>query len=376
MKRILIYGWYGENNYGDELLLKAILNILSPYHSTIQINVMGSNPKQILKNHSGIFRASKTFYIEPRKILSTIIKDPINTVINLFENDALIVAGGGAISDWNLTSTKEMFFLINHFFSRDKPVYLLGVGAGPISNKESYSYFYSTLSKAKEITTRDEYSYSELKKIGLENVIIGKDLSYYSDIESNSCDIPKKIKNIGIVLAPVCMKTKDVYGTLVSECRKLISELVKNYNVSLIPFQYNYDCEMMKHVSNDIADLKILYDTNNIWSIEEYIHSQDLVIGMRYHSLVLSALLNKYIIPIVYHPKNWSFCEDYDLIKYSESVGNGENWRQSNISSKHIMDSINKISEDDKYWANLSMGLQKKERSSIEKNIITNIIEG
>ena len=376
MKKILIYGWFGENNFGDELLLKSMCNLIRSISSSAIVNVVGSKPKEIRKNHKGVHRVSHAIYMHPRKIVSAMIKDPINTVMNIIDNDVLIVAGGGAISDWNKSSTKEMFFLMNVFSAMKKPIYLLGVGAGPISNQKSYEPFRKVLSKAEAITTRDNYSYNELYKIGLTNVILGKDLAYYSKLDCEKCAFPDSIKNIGLVLAPVCMNSREVYESFIEETRKLITTLQTSYNVSLIPFQYKYDKVLLDRLVDGLTDVTVLYDSQDIWMIEEYIKSQDLIIGMRYHSLIIATLFRKFVIPIVYHPKDWSFCVDFDLLRYSESIGNGENWRNSNISSEHICQKIDGILGDDNYVKHVMQELENKKSISVERDLIINILEG
>ena len=162
-KKILIYGWFGENNLGDELLLESMIYLVNKNINNSEINVIASKPKEVRKNHMGINCISKTINFSIKSIVKNILNNPIKTLYNIFASDVLIVAGGGAISDWNPTSTKDMFFLIKLFSKLKKKIYLLGIGAGPITKIESYDYFKKVLMKAEYITVRDEYSFNELK---------------------------------------------------------------------------------------------------------------------------------------------------------------------------------------------------------------------
>ena len=164
MKKTLVYGWFGEDNLGDELLLNETLELLSE-NKDIEAYVMCSNPLRVKKNHC--------------VRVAAVLLSPWAIIKCLYQTDNLIIAGGGAISDWNYSSTKEMFFLINWFKRRNKKVYLLGVGAGPITKERKYGRFYNVLSKADVITVRDEFSKSELNKIGLNNVYKSNDLVTY-----------------------------------------------------------------------------------------------------------------------------------------------------------------------------------------------------
>ena len=50
MKKTLVYGWFGEDNLGDELLLNETLELLSE-NKDIEAYVMCSNPLRVKKNH-------------------------------------------------------------------------------------------------------------------------------------------------------------------------------------------------------------------------------------------------------------------------------------------------------------------------------------
>lgn len=370
---VLLYGWFGENNFGDELLLRSAIEMLKPYED-VKICVTCSNPNQVNKNYNELYRVSSCVYPSIKRIGKLLLTDPIQVFKNLIESDILVVAGGGAISDWNDVSTKEMFFLINYFSYKKKKIYLFGVGAGPLTKEKPNGRYSTILSKAQIITTRDDYSYNELKKLGLTNIVKSKDLSYNSSIYDKDANEPINIKKVGIILAPVCMNTPDVFDKFIEESRKLIRSLSESYSVSLIPFHPSYDKLLLEQVALGIEDINIL-QSDNIWKVEQFVSEQDLIIGMRYHSLILAILKKKYLIPIIYHPKNASFCKDFDLMQYSSAVGNGENWPLNNIDADKILMDINKIKNDSSYFQRLDINVNKKLSGTVEQEILENIFK-
>ena len=50
MIKIVIHGFYGQGNLGDEAILKALLQEFSKF-SDIKVVVFSSNPKQVSKMH-------------------------------------------------------------------------------------------------------------------------------------------------------------------------------------------------------------------------------------------------------------------------------------------------------------------------------------
>lgn len=369
----MLYGWFGENNLGDELLLRSAIQMLQTYGNHLEACVMGSRPAVVRRNHTGIKRVSASFYGSLRSLLQLIWHNPISAITNLARCRCLIVVGGGALSDWHRSSTRKLFFTINLFSRMKRPIYLMGVGAGPIKNPESQQEFCRVLSKASLITTRDKPSAGLLSSIGIDSVHPSNDLVFYSGISAEQPEACHKVKKIGLVLAPVCMSSPAVYQSLVTEAGRLIRSLSEKYEVSLIPFQYEYDRGFLEQLDYDRSRVPILYDADNIWKTVDYCREQDLIVGMRFHSLVLALLLHKYLIPIVYHPKSAALCEEFGLGKYTSYIGDGDNWPVSNISAEHIQHSIEQIQKDPEIVALCSETLQRKINRNIEKEIIARL---
>ena len=170
-------------------------------------------------------------------------------------------------------------------------------------------------------------------------------------------------------MVPVCQHTKQVYKKLVFELGILIRMLSDNYEVSLIPFQYEYDKYFIDELDFDREKVSLL-NSNNIWNTITYIEKQDLIIGMRYHSLLLAIELKKYLLPIVYHPKSAELCKEFDLLKYTSYVGDGENWEKSNIYALDIIKKIELIQMDEDYMKRIETCMENKRNNNIEKDII------
>ena len=88
------------------------------------------------------------------------------------------------------------------------------------------------------------------------------------------------INKIGLVLVPVCQNTKNVYEDLKRELSNLIKELSTKYEVSIIPFQINYDMEFINELEFDKSLVKIL-KPKHLWDTLDYMYEQDCIIGMR-----------------------------------------------------------------------------------------------
>lgn len=369
MKNILIYGWFGENNIGDELLLKTMLEMLSEDKEMIPF-ISCSNPKEVKKNHK-VKTATVAIDGSVKKLIKALCISPFSLIKCMYKTEALIISGGGAISDWNYTSTKEMFYLINWFAKKKKPIYLLGIGVGPITREKPGGYFSTVLNKASAITVRDMASLTELEKINVKNVQLSNDLVSYSTLRQVEGH-QTKMKKIGLVVVPVCQSTPDVLETMRREWSKLIFLLDGTYEVSIIPFQMNYDMSFIQSLEFDRAKVKVCIP-QKLWDTIDFVSQQDCIIGMRYHSLILSILLGKKFIPVIYHSKTAELCKEYDIEKYAVSIGNGENWVNSNIDALDVFDKIKQLELDEEFTKRNMMVLNRKREKNIEKEMLRKI---
>ena len=135
----------------------------------------------------------------------------------------------------------------------------------------------------------------------------------------------------------------------------------------------NSEIEPYVICSNPMGTCVNILKPNTLWDTLEFVKQQDCIVGMRYHSLVLSILMKKYFIPIIYHPKSAELCKEYGIEDYAVSVGNGENWIKSNISAIDIRNKIKRLEKDKKFIDHNLEVLAQKRKCNIEKEIIRNL---
>ena len=135
---ILLYGWFVENNVGDELILDASYSLIKEHCPLAEINIMGTKPEQVKKSHKDINFVSTYIDYRPKEILRTFKYGFLDVIKNIVKNDILVIASGGALSDWHKESTITLFFMIDLFSLMKKTIYMLDIGAGSINVNKSY----------------------------------------------------------------------------------------------------------------------------------------------------------------------------------------------------------------------------------------------
>lgn len=376
---VLLYGWFGEGNLGDELILSSMIRIVRNAMPQAKLSVMSSKPKETSQFHfnEGLDGTIST-YIDhrPKSIVRACKYGIIQVCRNLFRPEIVVMATGGALSDWNEASAIPILDLIEFWAARGKMIFLFGIGAGPISHKESFERFSKPLSKVRLITVRDEYSKFELEKLGLRNVVLTRDVVF-----SLTCDSwgnhgnGGPVRKIGLVVAPVCRETPSVYEEYASRLARVAALLADKYEVTVIPFQRDYDLPLTNLLLSADDRIKCAGDDDTMQSTLDAVSEQDLIIGMRFHSIVVALLMRKLVIPIVYHPKCYSLTDEMGLTRYAEYVGNGGNWEESNIDVRRLLESVEKIQADCSYRRNLERLLKRKASISVEVDALIECVK-
>ncbi len=153
VKRILLSGYYGFGNTGDEAILASTVKALRKARPELELMVLSEHPEE-----TGSTYGVRAFHrMNPAQVLKA---------VNLAD---LVVFGGGSLLQ-DLTSLRSLIYYlsiirVSHLVG--KPVVVYANGIGPISSKIGRVLTRHTLSRVKAITVRDVESKAELRKLGV-----------------------------------------------------------------------------------------------------------------------------------------------------------------------------------------------------------------
>ena len=149
VKRILLSGYYGFGNTGDEAILASTVKALRKARPELELMVLSEHPEE-----TGSTYGVRAFHrMNPAQVLKA---------VNLAD---LVVFGGGSLLQ-DLTSLRSLIYYlsiirVSHLVG--KPVVVYANGIGPISSKIGRVLTRHTLSRVKAITVRDVESKAELR---------------------------------------------------------------------------------------------------------------------------------------------------------------------------------------------------------------------
>jgi len=310
--KILIFGNFGNGNNGDEVVLMAMLQEFRQLDPTAQITVISGNPVQTEKLH-GVQAIRRGFSPEVIRAIAW--------------TDVVIIGGGGILIDQVHSNLKYGLVILLACIFR-KPIMVYGIGLDTLTGSITRKSVNLAFNKVNIIALRDKESREGMRKLGVSvPIYVTADPAFtldppnredFREVLIKTGLYEKRSPLIGISVWPT--DNFNSYQRVLQVFADLGDSLIANYGwkivflvMSTIGFEGDLEgsyriVEMMKH-RDKVQVLNVNYSPRALMAV---FGQMDLVIGMRYHSLVLSAIMNVPMIGIerVKYPKNTYFLRE------------------------------------------------------------------
>ncbi|MUL35997.1 polysaccharide pyruvyl transferase family protein [Gloeocapsopsis dulcis] len=326
-KRVLICGYYGNYNLGDEAMLTGMLRLLRQEHDQWRVTVFSKDTQDTKIRHS----------VEAIPYQSGEFKAQYN--LTLLQNQYFILGGGDLLRDSVNNSKAERWLRpLQQAIRLRRRTLVLGISVGEIWRKETQKIIPQVLDQVNLLAVRDADSKTQLEKLGVrKNIHVMSDLALHGLPElspQSTTHLANQPIQIGIAVRPL---VKSGYSTDVNAYFKFQQEiaaiadfLAEQYGATIhfFPFQA---LKTGYHPTDDdrISILNILRYSrcSNQFVVHHYFESLqnliqlisqlDLTIGMRLHSLILSAGLGVPVIAVEYASKVRGFMQEIGQGEYS-----------------------------------------------------------
>lgn len=296
-KKVLISGYIGFANFGDDAMLSVLVDYLK--NKNCDITALSSNPELTKK----IFDIKSLYY-----------KSPISILKGIYSSDILISGGGNLIQ--NETSTLSLLYYLFVILLAKlmfKKVILFSQGIGPVKGFLPVLLSKIILKLPDLITVRDIYSQRILTKWGIKSKFTYDAVWNIETLEYKPKDI------VGIQVRDYKLLHKDFYKKLA----QYIDSFFSQYKIKIFAFQNSNDlkeCAKLQRelrIRNKQIDVTIVPYDDPKQVIQDFSNLKYLI-AMRLHANILGLKYGIKVLPISYSVKVRNLAYEFDL-KYAEA---------------------------------------------------------
>ena len=302
-KKILLSGYYGFHNAGDEAILKVFLQSAQTLAAPPEITVLSSNPADT----SARYGAKAIHRFHPFKLLLAIKK-----------TDVLVSGGGSLLQDKSSTRSIVYYLAIIRLAKRfGKPVMIYANGIGPVSRERNRRRVKKVVSQADIISLREEHSKKELEEIGVtgKNITVSADPIFLlksvdeagAEKALRAASVPENTPCIGISLRS--LRTNAHFPEQMAKLADRFTEEL-GLTVIFLPMHLPYDTDISREVMQKMKHKSYLLDDK--FSPETLIAitaKMEMVLAMRLHTMLFAAKAEIPVVGLICDPKIAYFCE-------------------------------------------------------------------
>ena len=337
MVKIVISGYYGSKNAGDEAMLAAMLEVLGELEN-ISVTVISVNPEDTKKRHGVDAVPWLNIFSIVRKIIGA----------------DLVISGGGSLLQ-NVTSRRSLYYYLGIIFLArllGRRVMLYAQGIGPIEGAMPRRLMHWIVNGVDLITVRDHGSLEELSRLLIDRPKIVCTADPVLAIRPASLTIGRDIlRRSGEG------KFLDAHSTMIGvavrrwhgwqHCReqlaKAADELAHRLHARIIflPMQYPEDVRAAREVADiSTVDCDVLDGEFSTGELLSLVGCMDLLISIRLHALIFAGVMNVPMLGISYDPK---------IDRFLDSIGETPIGQLESVSAEEIveraLEKLNRTSE-------------------------------
>ncbi|MFP4456452.1 MAG: polysaccharide pyruvyl transferase CsaB [Clostridia bacterium] len=343
MNRVILSGYYGFDNAGDEAILHSIIAGFKQTIPNIKITVLSANPK----------RTKELYAVNAINRMNPL------TIIREFLRADLFISGGGSLLQ-DITGKKSIPYYLGLIrlaqIMKIKTVFL-SQGVGPVESDLYRKMISKVLKKMNLVVVRDEQSKELLNTLKIGNVEICSDPVFFlqpsSDEEVKGIFIEEKIPFnekgpwIGVAIRDWTNKDKLIHEVAIG-----LDKLIATYDaqIVLLPFHKKIDYKVLERIMEEMEANKQTYILKKQYKANELLgmcEKFDLIIGMRLHSLIFAARQRVPFVGISYDIKINSFLEQFQMKPCcsAEDVSSNQIFRLADKILRNQAESIDEIDE-------------------------------
>lgn len=289
-KSIVISGYFGFDNGGDEAVLAAVVKMLREKFPDAPLVALSANPRQTAKSNE-------------EYDLRAIDRKNIAAIKAELKQAALFISGGGSLFQ-DVTSVRSVYYYASMLKLAHKagvPAVVLAQGLGPLNTFLGRRLTAKAMARCRFLAWRDADSLELAVKIGLPREKMR--LTCDPVLNWNPEYVAKSSSGNRVAIA-----VRPWQGFAKEEIVKAAAMLLdKKYDVVLLPFQKGVDEGLASELNAALGGRCKMPQYVSPIQLYCEIASADYLIGMRLHSLIMAQGAGTGCAAVSYDPKIDSF---------------------------------------------------------------------
>lgn len=306
-KKVIISGYYGFNNFGDEAILQVLVRELKLRLPDLRIVVFSNNPA-ITKSQLDVNTVNRW--------------SPIEIIKEMSSADMFISGGGSLLQD--VTSSVTIYYYLGLIYLArifGLKTFMYAQGIGPLERKISKIATKFVLSKVNKLTVRDEKSKLLLETLGLpveltcDPVWLGLDENSPQNRIYKEFNLKESERFLSVNLRPWKGIGMLELQDLASVVNKLAGE--EALKVLIMPLQHKQDKEICNDFYNTLIminpKIDVLFLDGDYTPSEWFglIKRSKMLIAMRFHALICGLMNHVSLFGLSYDPKVTTLLDSY-----------------------------------------------------------------
>lgn len=305
MPKVVISGYYGFGNSGDEAMLFAIITQLKQRIPGLEIVVLSQRPHDTAREFN--VRAV------PRRALGLVLRE--------LKNADLLLSGGGSLFQ-DVTSPRNVVYyagVILMAWLLRKKICIYGQGIGPLNLPLSRFLVKSVVRAADLVTLRDRGSLAELEALGVNRPVqVTADPVLALETEPDGCErgrlLLQEAGAQGGPLLGISLRRWPDLGAVFGAVAELADTMAsRGWRAVLVPLQPD-DTEILSQLKERMRSPGVIL--NNVRGFRDLLAVSaclDLSLGMRLHFLIFTVMSGVPAVGLSYDPKVERFMSQMGL---------------------------------------------------------------
>jgi len=297
-KRVVISGYYGFNNLGDEAVLYSILQSLRRYIPGIEITVLSNDPPATAREYG----------------VAAVDRWNMRAVAGVIRRSRLLISGGGSLLQ-DVTGLQSLLYYLGIIWIARllrRPVMYYAQGIGPVNTGLGRRLTGFTTRGVRAVTVRDDESARDLASMGAGRAaevaadpVLGLrpeeiDRAAGAGILKQYGITPGK-PVVGVSVRPLPGPAAEWEGQLAGALDMLVRA---GRTVVFVPMHRPADVIASREIASLMREPHVIIGEQlSVPQMLSLAANLDLLVGMRLHALIFAAVGGVPPLGIVYDPK-------------------------------------------------------------------------